>query len=169
MQMSENWFVDAPWAQLLCSTKIPDDTLQRFIAMSDKVLDEADGLGNTSVIPSSWEISPEKFQEHDVLSYTMEMVSKYMNTMLSNGNVKQNMDNVISDGPHTQWNSRIITAWIVSQKEDDYLPVHAHNQVTGDNLFNISIGKNSTHVIIYFLHCIVKNTKLLKSLNRNFP
>ena len=135
MQLSENWFVDAPWAQLLCSTKIPDDTLQRFIAMSDKVLDVADGLGNTSVIPSSWEISPEKFQEHDVLSYTMEMVSKYMNTMLSNGNVKQNMDNVISDGPHTQWNSRIITAWIVSQKEDDYLPVHAHNQVTADHQF----------------------------------
>ena len=82
MQLSENWFVDAPWAQLLCSTKIPDDTLQRFIAMSDKVLDEADGLGNTTVIPSSWEISPEKFQEYDVLIYTMEMVSKYMNTIL---------------------------------------------------------------------------------------
>ena len=131
MQLSENWFVDAPWAQLLCSTKIPDDTLQRFIAMSDEVLDVADGLGNTNIVPSSWEISPEKFQEYDVFIYTMEMISKYMNTMLSNGNVKQNMDNVISDGPHTQWNSRIITAWIVSHKEDDYMPVHAHNQVEG--------------------------------------
>ena len=39
MQLSENWFVDAPWAQLLCSTKIPDDALQKFIAMSDDILD----------------------------------------------------------------------------------------------------------------------------------
>ena len=37
MQLSENWFVDAPWAQLLCSTKIPDDTLQKFIVMSDEM------------------------------------------------------------------------------------------------------------------------------------
>ena len=39
MNLSENWFVDAPWAQLLCSTKIPDDMLLRFVEMSDEVLE----------------------------------------------------------------------------------------------------------------------------------
>ena len=43
MKLRENWHVDAPWAQLLCSTKIPDDKLQKFIAMTDEVLDESDG------------------------------------------------------------------------------------------------------------------------------
>ena len=129
MQLSENWFVDAPWAQLLCSTKIPDDTLQRFITMSDKVLDEANGLGNTTVIPSSWEVSTERFLKFDVLDYTMKTINEYMNTVLSNGNVKQMMDTEISDGPHTLWNSRIVHAWIVSQKENDYLPVHAHSEM----------------------------------------
>ena len=45
MKLSENWFVDAPWAQLLCSTKIPTDTLQKFIAMSDDILEKSDGKG----------------------------------------------------------------------------------------------------------------------------
>ena len=53
MQLSENWFVDAPWAQLLCSTKIPTDTLQKFIAMSDEVLEESDGKGTEEVVPSA--------------------------------------------------------------------------------------------------------------------
>ena len=129
MQLSENWFVDAPWAQLLCSTKIPDDTLQKFIAMSDEVLGESDGKGTDEVVPSSWEVAVERFQKFDVLGYTMETINEYMNTVLSNGNVKQMMDTEISDGPHTQWNSRIVHAWVVSQKENDYLPVHAHSEM----------------------------------------
>ena len=59
----------------------------------------------------------------------METITGYMNTVLSNGNVKHHMDTAISDGPHTQWNSRIGYAWVVSQKEDDYLPVHAHSEI----------------------------------------
>ena len=63
MKLSENWFVDAPWAQLLCSTKIPTDTLQKFIAMSDDILENSDGKGTDEVVPSSWEVSTEKFQK----------------------------------------------------------------------------------------------------------
>ena len=129
MKLSENWFVDAPWAQLLCSTKIPNDTLHKFIAMSDEILEESDGLGTKEVVPSSWEIPVEKFQKFDVLDYTMESINGFINTVLSNGNVKQYMDTEISDGPHTQWNSRIVHAWVVNQKEDDYLPVHAHSEI----------------------------------------
>ena len=131
MQLSENWFVDAPWAQLLCSTKIPNDTLQKFIAMSDDILEESDGKGTEEVVPSSWEVSIERFQKFGVLDYTMNTINEYMSTVLSNGNVKQMMDTEISDGPHTQWNSRIVHAWVVSQKENDYIPVHAHDK--GDN------------------------------------
>ena len=131
MQLSENWFVDAPWAQLLCSTKIPNDILPKFIAMSDDILEKSDRFGTKEIVPSSWEIPVEKFQEHDVINYTIKTINDYMNTILSNGNVKQYMDTEISDGPHTQWNSRIVHAWVVSQKEDDYLPVHAHSEVSG--------------------------------------
>ena len=129
MKLSENWFVDAPWAQLLCSTKIPDDMLLRFVEMSDEVLEESDGKGTDEVVPSSWEVSVERFQKHGVLDYTMQKINDFLNTVLSNGNVKQMMDTEIPNGPHTQWNSRIVHAWVVSQKEDDYLPVHAHSEM----------------------------------------
>ena len=59
----------------------------------------------------------------------MQKINDFMNTVLSNGNVKQMMDTEISDGPHTEWNSRIVHAWVVSQKENDYLPVHAHSEI----------------------------------------
>ena len=135
-KLGENWFVDAPWAQLLCSTKIPDDILQNFIQMSEEVLQESvqmwlagNGKGTDEVVPSSWEVTVETFQKHGVLDYTMQKINDFLNTVLSNGNVKQMMDTEIPNGPHTQWNSRIVHAWVVSQKENDYLPVHAHSEM----------------------------------------
>ncbi len=113
----------------MCSTKIPDDKLQKFIAMTDEVLDESDGKGTKEVVPTSWLVALEKFQKYDVYNCTMETITDYLNTVLSNGNIKQHMDVAISDGPHTSWNSRIVDTWVVSQKEDDYLPVHAHSQI----------------------------------------
>ena len=61
MKLSENWYVDAPWAQLVCSTKIPDDKVKKFIEVTDDILEESHGLGTKEVVPSSWTISPEKF------------------------------------------------------------------------------------------------------------
>ena len=74
MKIGENWFVDAPWAQLLCCTEIPEDKLVKFMAVSNEVLDESDGLGTKEVVPSSWEIPVEKFQKFDVFDYMMQMV-----------------------------------------------------------------------------------------------
>ena len=63
MKLGDNWFVDAPWAQLLCCTEIPEDKLVKFMAVSNEVLDESHGLGTNEVVPSSWEIPVEKFQK----------------------------------------------------------------------------------------------------------
>ena len=133
MKLSENWYVDAPWAQLVCSTKIPDDKIKKFIGVTDDILEKSHGLGTKEVVPSSWIISPEKFQEFGVLEFIMQMIDNYMITILSNGNVKQHMDSAFDGGPHTAWHSRIVDAWVVSQKEDDYLPVHAHSQLEEDH------------------------------------
>ena len=41
MRFGENWYVHAPWAQLVCCTEIPEDKLIKFMAVSNEVLDEA--------------------------------------------------------------------------------------------------------------------------------
>ena len=130
MEMGENWHVNAPWAQLVCSTQIPEDKVVKFYAISNEVLDEAeatdDPYGN-GVIPLPWRIPYDKFGKYGVTEYIMEMVQHYLNTILSNGNVHSHLNTIIPGGPHTQWHSRIVDAWVVSQKENDYIPVHTHH------------------------------------------
>ena len=134
MKMGENWYVNAPWAQLVCSTQIPEDKVVKFYAISNEVLDEAeatdDPYGN-GVIPLPWRIPYDKFGKYGVTEYIMEMVQHYLNTILSNGNIHSHLNTIIPGGPHTQWHSRIVDAWVVSQKENDYIPAHTHHK--GDN------------------------------------
>ena len=132
MKLDENWYVHAPWAQLVCCTEIPEDKLVKFYAVSNEVLDESgvtkppkDNYGN-GVIPLSWTISDDKFVKYDVRDYIMKMVGWYMDTILKNGNIQSNLDTIIEGGPHTQWHSRVTDAWVVSQKENEYIPVHNH-------------------------------------------
>ena len=130
MKMGENWHVNAPWAQLVCSTQIPEDKVVKFYAISNEVLDEAeatdDPYGN-GVIPLPWRIPYDKFGKYGVTEYIMEMIQHYLNTILSNGNIHSHLNTIIPGGPHTQWHSRIVDAWVVSQKENDYIPVHTHH------------------------------------------
>ena len=91
MIMGENSHVNAPWAQLVCSTEIPEDKVVKFYAISNEVLDEAkasdDNFGS-GVIPQPWRISFDKLGKYGVTDYIMQMVQHYMETILSNGNVK---------------------------------------------------------------------------------
>ena len=130
MEMGDNWYVHAPWAQLVCCTEIPEDKLIKFYAISNEILDEAKNTEDNhggGVIPLPWTISDDKFVKYDVKNYLMDMVQNYMKTILSNGNVQSNLNDIVPGGPHTQWNTRITDAWVVSQKENDYIPVHTHH------------------------------------------
>ena len=133
MQMRENWHVHAPWAQLVCCTEIPEDKLVKFMAISNETLDEAKFTEDNfegGIIPQPWTIPYEKFGKYGVTDYFMEMVDQYMQTILWNGNVQSNLNTTIPGGPHTHWHARIAGAWVASQKENDYIPVHAHDNQT---------------------------------------
>jgi hypothetical protein len=133
MQMGDNWQVHAPWAQLVCCTEIPEDKLVKLMAISNETLDEAKNAEDNhqgGIIPQPWSIIHDKWEKYGVLKYVMEMTEKYMQTILENGNVKTNLNTMVHGGPHTEWHTRIAGAWVVSQKENDYIPVHAHDNQT---------------------------------------
>jgi len=103
------------------------------MAISNETLDEAKDAEDNhqgGIIPQPWSIIHDKWEKYGVLNYVMEMTEKYMKTILANGNVQTNLNTTIPGGPHTEWHTRIAGAWIVSQKENDYIPVHAHDNQT---------------------------------------
>ena len=138
MNVRDNWQVDAPWAQLVCSTQMPDDITKKILKLSDKILEDNQHDSNDEEFVKRqtatynwlkvpfWKITQEQLQECDVLPYLMQQLRNYMETILANGNVKNHLDITVPGGPHKDWMSQITEAWIVSQYENEYAPVHNH-------------------------------------------
>ena len=138
MNVRDNWQVDAPWAQLVCSTQMPDDITKKILKLSDKILEDNQHDPNDEEFVKKqtatynwlkvpfWKITQEQLQECDVLPYLMQQLRNYMETILANGNVKSHLDITVPGGPHKDWMSQITEAWVVSQYENEYAPVHNH-------------------------------------------
>ena len=99
MNVRDNWQVDAPWAQLVCSTQMPDDITKKILKLSDKILEDNQHDPNDEEFVKKqtatynwlkvpfWKITQEQLQECDVLPYLMQQLRNYMETILAYGNV----------------------------------------------------------------------------------
>ena len=131
MEMGENWQVNAPWAQLVVSTKVPDKLFKSALEITDKIYEDVnrDSAGNllAGQIKNEYFITEEKLIEAGLMKYFIEMSSKYWQTVLNNGNLWQYCDTKFEHGPHGfNYVARIVSAWTVHQFENEYNPIHGH-------------------------------------------
>ena len=99
MEMGENWHINAPWAQLVATTKMPDELFQTTLELTDKIYEDVnrDSAGESLAgqIDNEYFISQEKLLESGLMDYFIEMTIKYWGTVLTNGNMWAYLDNKI--------------------------------------------------------------------------
>ena len=109
MEMGENWHVNAPWAQLVATTKMPDDLFQTTLELTDKIYEDVNrdsaGASLAGQIDNEYFITQEKLVEAGLMDYFIEMTVKYWGTVLTNGNLWQYLD---------------------KKFENEYNPIHNH-------------------------------------------
>ena len=132
MELEENWHVNAPWAQLVVSTKVPDELFKTTLELTDKVYEDAnrDSAGESLAgqIDNEYYITQENLIESGLMTYFHEMTTKYWQTVLSNGNMWQFCDKKFEHGPHGfDYACKIVSAWTVHQYENEYNPIHNHS------------------------------------------
>ena len=91
MQLGDNWHVNAPWASLVCSTKVPEDIFKTTLELTDKIFDDVNhdsaGAGLAGQIQEEYYITQEILIESGLMEYFVGMNTKYWETMLSYGNM----------------------------------------------------------------------------------
>jgi len=132
MQMGENWHVNAPWAQLVATTKMPDELFKTTLELTDKIYEDVnrDSAGESLAgqIENEYFITEEKLLESGLMDYFIEMTIKYWGTVLTNGNLWQYCDKKFENGPHGfDYACRVVSAWTVHQFENEYNPIHNHS------------------------------------------
>ena len=132
MEMSENWHVNAPWAQLVVTTKVPDELFKTTLELTDKIYEDVNrdsaGKGLAGEIDNEYYITEENLHESGLMDYFIESTAKYWQTVLNNGNMWQYCDKKFEHGPHGfDYACRIVSAWTVHQFENEYNPIHNHS------------------------------------------
>ena len=132
MEMGENWYVNAPWAQLVCSTKVPDDIFETILKLTDEIYDDPEhdsaGAGLAGQIHEEYYFTDDKLVESGLMQYFIEMSTKYWGTVLTNGNMYEYLDQNYPNGPHGfNWAAKIVSCWTVHQFENEYNPIHKHS------------------------------------------
>jgi len=131
MELGENWHVNAPWAQLVASTKMPDELFKTTLELTDKIYEDVnrDSAGGSLAgqIHHEYFITQEKLIETGLMKYFIEMTAKYWGTVLNNGNLWQYCDKKFEHGPHGfNYACKVVSAWTVHQFENEYNPMHNH-------------------------------------------
>ena len=131
MELEENWHVNAPWAQLVVSTKVPDELFKTTLELTDKIYEDVNrdsaGAGLAGAIRNEYFITEEKLHETGLMKYFIGVTAKYWETVLTNGNMMEHLDKRFEHGPHGfNYAARITSAWTVHQFENEYNPIHDH-------------------------------------------
>ena len=131
MEMGENWHINAPWAQLVATTKVPEDLFKTTLEMTDKIYadENRDSAGKSLAgqIRQEYFITQEMLLESGLMQYFIDMTIKYWGTVLTNGSLWQYLDKKFENGPHGfNYACRIVSAWTVHQFENEYNPIHDH-------------------------------------------
>ena len=81
MQLGDNWHVNAPWASLVCSTKVPDDIFKTTLELTDKIFNDVNhdsaGAGLAGQIQEEYYITQEILIESGLMEYFIAMTTKY--------------------------------------------------------------------------------------------
>ena len=80
------------------------------------------------LIQEEYYFTDDKLVESGLMEYFIQMTTKYWNTVLSNGNMIEHLDQSYPGGPHgNNWAAKIVSCWTVHQFENEFNPIHAHS------------------------------------------
>ena len=126
MKLENNWHVHAPWAPLVCITKIPNDLFDKLNSIVNELWnrDDKKHVGERLVgqIRHEYEVPIEYLIESNLIDYMISMGQKYWNTILTNGN----MGTTLGINGVKNWQYALIACWCNYMRENEYNPIHNH-------------------------------------------
>ena len=113
-----------PWSSFVLKTKLPDKILKKMIELTDKIVvdSKAENFGPNLVGQIAWEpkIDLKLIEKTDIVDYFYGIIHQYcMRAHLQS----QPFD---YDKVLTLTEYSIDSMWIVSQKDNEYNPIHIH-------------------------------------------
>ena len=117
-----------PWSTFIMKTQLPPPILEKMIRISDKIVENAENERSHGEHLAG-QIKDELFVDHEIL--VKEEVMDFFLDVCRNFVIQQfcqsqplDRQNILNE----EWYTQMLTMWIISQKDNEYNPIHVHTQ-----------------------------------------
>ena len=117
-----------PWSTFVMKTQLPPPILEKMIRITDKIVDNAENEKSLGEHLAG-QIKDELFVDHEILE--REEVMGFFLDVSRNFVIQQfcqsqplQREAILAE----EWYTQMLTMWIISQKDNEYNPVHVHTE-----------------------------------------
>jgi len=123
-----------PWSTFIMKTQLPQPILKKMIKITDEVITNKNskdwGKNLAGQIDKELFVGDDLLEREDVMDFFRDIVRKFaiQQTIQSNpfGLFIHKKQYTIEDIINDDWFTKIVSTWIVSQKDNEYNPCHTH-------------------------------------------
>ena len=123
-----------PWSDVLMKIKLPDEVLDGMLDITDEVLQDPDRknwgdnlagqIADEPLIPHEMMQKYQINQGGTIFEFLMNVVGEYIKACTLQQATRAEADKVAN----VQWLTQMKSAWVVSQWEGEYNPIHIHTE-----------------------------------------
>ena len=127
-----------PWSDVLMKIKLPEAIVNAMLDITDEILQDPDRknwgdnlagqIADEPLIPHpkmmEYKINLGKGQDGNVFNFLMNLVGEYVKACTFQQATRQDHDRV----KDAEWLTQMKSAWVVSQWEGEYNPIHIHTE-----------------------------------------
>jgi len=115
-----------PWSTFVMKTQLPPEILQKMLKITDEIVANAEtakswGHNLAGQIKDELVLDLEILEQEDLTAFFLDMTRQFViqQTLQKNPMVKEA---ILND----EWYTKILDMWIISQKDNEYNPIHTH-------------------------------------------
>ena len=123
-----------PWSDILMRTQLPDDVLNGMLDITDQVLQDperknwgdylAGQIEDEPLVPHQMMMDYKIGKEGNIFNWLMNCVGEYIQAHTKQQATSANWDEI----KNVEWLTQMKSAWIISQWEGEYNPIHIHTE-----------------------------------------
>ena len=115
-----------PWSTFVMKTQLPPEILQKMLKITDEIVANAEttkswGHNLAGQIKDELYVEHEILEREDLMAFFLDVVRQFV--------IQQTIQSLPADREkvlNDEWYTQILSMWVISQKDNEYNPVHIH-------------------------------------------
>ena len=128
-----------PWSTFVMKTQLPPLILEKMLKITDEVVENVDMKSQRTEhrnLEDEFHIEIEVLDREDLTQFFLDVAEQFV--ILQTLQTKpMKKEEILND----EWYTQMSSMWVVSQKDNDYQPVHIHNECDVSTVMYLKIPK----------------------------